>query len=121
MEADRTLGRVWSALFYFKRGAVALRNKGWKPQRCCMKGCRGTMLETNNPDFFRCSACGIGIWRDIKMPKVKDILEAGYSIQQHFGLNTREIKARMRKKGGKSSGRRKRSKKNYFVRKPLDL
>jgi len=90
---------------------------GWVPQRCPMKGCRGQMVQSaTNPDYFVCSTCGVGIWRDIPMPKVHEILEAGYSIQQQFGLNTREIKARIRKKGGNRSGRRRKRKITYFRR-----
>jgi hypothetical protein len=88
-----------------------------------MKGCRGKMIQsTTNPDYFHCSepSCNVGIWRDIPLPPVKEIMEAGYSIQQQFGLNTREIKARCKSKGGSSSGRHKRPKKAYYVRKPLD-
>jgi hypothetical protein len=70
---------------------------------------------------FTCSICGTAIWGDIKVPPVKEIMEAGCSIQTQFGLNTREIRARIRNKGSKSSGRRRRAKKSFFVKKPLDL
>lgn len=92
------------------------------PYKCTMKGCNGKYVQSEtNPDYYVCNLCGVGIWRDIKLPPVKEIMERGYSIQRLFGLNTREIKARLKNKGRSTSGRSRRRKKVYYVRKPLDL
>jgi len=93
-----------------------------RPQRCPMKGCRGQMIQSEtNEYYFICSECGVGIWIDLKFPKVKEIMEAGASIQYHFGLNTEYIKAKSSNNGGNSRSRKRRQKKTYFRRKPLDL
>lgn len=84
------------------------------PHKCTMKGCKGIYEQSKtNPDYFVCSVCGVGIWRDYKPPNISrsNVIESEGAIQYRYGLNTRYTGGRVKNKGSSSSGKSRRRKK----------